>query len=252
MIPPLVLDVKSHHKVLDMCAAPGSKTAQIIEALHNDLPEGKLPEGFVVANDIDNRRCYMLVHQAKRLNSPCFMVLNTDSANFPKLKTFTENGAMKVLKFDRILCDVPCSGDGTMRKNIDIWTKWNVLIAPNIHTLQYKIVRRGLELLEIGGRLVYSTCSLNPVENEAVISRILQESDGTVELLDVSKDLKDLFYIPGLEKWELCGRDLVFCKTVDEVSEQWQSTLRQYLFPPNPETAKKLNLNRWYVHFYQW
>lgn len=64
MIPPLVLDVQPHHKVLDMCAAPGSKTAQLIEALHAD--ENKpIPEGYVVANDVDNNRCYMLVHQTK-------------------------------------------------------------------------------------------------------------------------------------------------------------------------------------------
>ena len=63
MIPPLVLDVKPHHKVLDMCAAPGSKTAQLIEALH--AVEDALPEGIVVANDCDNARCYMLVHQVR-------------------------------------------------------------------------------------------------------------------------------------------------------------------------------------------
>lgn len=85
MIPPLVLDVKSHHKVLDMCAAPGSKTAQIIEALHADCG-GKIPSGFVIANDLDNKRCYMLVHQAKRLNSPCFLVTNQDSSMYPTMK----------------------------------------------------------------------------------------------------------------------------------------------------------------------
>ena len=72
MIPPLVLDVKPHHKVLDMCAAPGSKTAQLIEAVH--AVEDVVPQGLVIANDSDNSRCYMLVHQAKRLQSPCMMM----------------------------------------------------------------------------------------------------------------------------------------------------------------------------------
>lgn len=67
-----------------MCAAPGSKTAQLIEALHANC-ETRIPAGFVVANDIDNNRCYMLVHQAKRLNSPCFVVTNHDSSFFPNL-----------------------------------------------------------------------------------------------------------------------------------------------------------------------
>ena len=65
MIPTLLLDVKSHHAVLDMCAAPGSKTSQIIEALHVDAAEGEVPKGFCVANDANNARCYMLVHQVK-------------------------------------------------------------------------------------------------------------------------------------------------------------------------------------------
>ncbi|XP_035229203.1 RNA cytosine-C(5)-methyltransferase NSUN2-like, partial [Stegodyphus dumicola] len=84
MIPPLLLDVQPHHKVLDMCAAPGSKTAQLIEFLHSD--EGKIPDGLIVANDLDNRRCYMLVHQAKRLNSPCLLITNNDAANFPNIR----------------------------------------------------------------------------------------------------------------------------------------------------------------------
>lgn len=71
-------------QVLDMCAAPGSKTAQIIEMLHAE-GDDVLPQGYVVANDIDNKRCYMLVHQAKRLNSPCMAVINHDSAILPNL-----------------------------------------------------------------------------------------------------------------------------------------------------------------------
>jgi tRNA (cytosine34-C5)-methyltransferase len=80
MIPPLALQVEPHHKVLDMCASPGSKTAQIIEMLHAKEEE---PEGYVVANDLDNKRCYMLVHQGKRLQSPAFVVTNADASAYP-------------------------------------------------------------------------------------------------------------------------------------------------------------------------
>ena len=122
MIPPIVLDVKPHHKVLDMCAAPGSKTAQLIEAIH--AVEDVVPKGLVVANDSDNSRCYMLVHQAKRLQSPCVVITNHDASIMPNLKV--SNGSD--LRFDRILCDVPCSGDGTMRKNADIWPVRNITL----------------------------------------------------------------------------------------------------------------------------
>ena len=107
MIPPLLLDIKSHHKVsnflsfdkftpsffnvnlkskiLDMCAAPGSKTAQLIESLHKD-ESNPIPEGFVIANDLDNKRCYMLMHQLKRLESPNFMIINHDASSLPNLR----------------------------------------------------------------------------------------------------------------------------------------------------------------------
>ena len=79
--------------------------------------------GLVIANDSDNSRCYMLVHQAKRLQSPCMMITNHDASIFPNIHISSPtNPSQKVnLKFDRILCDVPCGGDGTMRKNADIW-----------------------------------------------------------------------------------------------------------------------------------
>ena len=70
----------------DMCAAPGSKTSQIIEALHVDAKAGEVPSGFCVANDANNQRCYMLVHQAKRLNSPCCIVVNHDAQGMPNIK----------------------------------------------------------------------------------------------------------------------------------------------------------------------
>lgn len=66
-----------------MCAAPGSKTAQLLELLHSS--GDPIPSGYVIANDVDNKRCYMLVHQAKRLNSPCVAVINHDSAMLPNI-----------------------------------------------------------------------------------------------------------------------------------------------------------------------
>ena len=65
------------------------------------------PEGFVIANDVDNKRCYLLVHQAKRLSSPCIMVVNHDASSIPRLM-MDVNGRKEVLFYDRILCDVPC------------------------------------------------------------------------------------------------------------------------------------------------
>ena len=79
MIPPIILQVEPHHRVLDMCAAPGSKTSQILEIVQQSVgsdPERPgQPTGMVVANDSDSQRAYMLVHQCKRLNSPALCII---------------------------------------------------------------------------------------------------------------------------------------------------------------------------------
>ncbi|KAF0294944.1 tRNA (cytosine(34)-C(5))-methyltransferase [Amphibalanus amphitrite] len=239
MIPPLVLDVQPHHKVLDMCAAPGSKTAQLIEALHRE--EGAMPAGMVVANDADNKRCYMLVHQAKRMQSPCFCITNHDAANMPTMRA--ADGSR--LLFDRILCDVPCSGDGTMRKNADVWPKWNPANGSNLHGLQYNIAMRGLELLAEGGRLVYSTCSLNPIEDEAVVSRLLADTKGAVRLVDVAADLPGLKYSPGLTSWVNFSKDMVLYENGSDIAPQHRTLIRPHMFPsaePNEELRKCLRI----------
>nr|CAH7766451.1 unnamed protein product [Callosobruchus chinensis] len=224
MIPPLLLDVQPHHKILDMCAAPGSKTAQLLEMLHaNDDP---IPSGYVIANDVDNKRCYMLVHQAKRLNSPCVAIINHDSAVLPNLYSTLPDGSTEQVKFDRVLCDVPCAGDGTMRKNPDIWMKWTPANGLNQHGIQTRILKRGIELLEVGGKVVYSTCSINPIENEAVIHRVLAEFDGAVELVDATSSVPGLKYSPGMESWLVASRNLEFYSTFEEVDEKWQTTIR--------------------------
>ncbi|XP_053618621.1 tRNA (cytosine(34)-C(5))-methyltransferase [Plodia interpunctella] len=244
MIPPVVLDVQPHHKVLDMCAAPGSKTAQLIEFLHAD--EDKMPTGFVMANDVDNSRCYMLVHQAKRLNSPCILITNHDSAVMPSLVVTDDKdpSTSKPLKFDRILCDVPCSGDATLRKNPDIWLKWSTGNGNNLHGIQYRVLRRGCELLAIGGRLVYSTCSFNPVENEAVIHRILQESGDSLELVEVKDMLPGLKFHKGMSHWRPASKDMVFYDKYEDVPEKWQTVVRPQMFPPKPDEIDKYHLDR--------
>uniref|UniRef100_A0AAX7TLD2 tRNA (cytosine(34)-C(5))-methyltransferase n=1 Tax=Astatotilapia calliptera TaxID=8154 RepID=A0AAX7TLD2_ASTCA len=240
MIPPLLLKIEPHHKILDMCAAPGSKTAQLIEMLHADM-DVPFPEGFVIANDVDNKRCYLLVHQAKRLNSPCIMVVNHDASCIPTLE-INSNGKKDVLFYDRILCDVPCSGDGTMRKNIDVWKKWTtsnslkgmecVAFGLNLKRwLQLRIAVRGVEQLAVGGRMVYSTCSLNPIEDEAVIAALLEKSEGALELADCSADLPGLKWMPGVTSWKLMTKEGQWYTDWSEVPSSRHTQIRPTMFP---------------------
>ncbi|XP_039378498.1 RNA cytosine C(5)-methyltransferase NSUN2 isoform X2 [Mauremys reevesii] len=243
MIPPLLLNVNPHHKILDMCAAPGSKTAQLIEMLHADM-NVPFPEGFVIANDVDNKRCYLLVHQAKRLNSPCIMVVNHDASSIPALQ-IDNNGRKEVLFYDRILCDVPCSGDGTMRKNIDVWKKWTTQNSLQLHGLQLRIATRGVEQLAEGGRMVYSTCSLNPVENEAVIASLLEKSEGALELADVSSELPGLKWMPGITQWKVMLKDGQWFEAWKDVPSNRQTQIRPTMFPiKDEEKLKVMNLER--------
>ncbi len=235
MIPPQLLDVQPHHFVLDMCAAPGSKTAQLLEALHAEGPS-VVPSGVVVANDADSKRAYMLVHQLKRLGSPAFLVTTHDGQFFPNLFLNADSEAGRLhaaasdsqsfistaldtvtgerkeqrvvpMGFDRILCDVPCSGDGTLRKSPNIWRSWSLANGFGLHPLQLSIAWRAAQLLKVGGKMVYSTCSLNPIEDEAVVAELLRKARGALRLVDVSDKLPGLKREAGLHSWDVVFED---------------------------------------------
>ena len=244
MIPPLVMDLKPGMTVLDLCAAPGSKSAQLIEMVHGgeeertrevasdlvnglDRPAGDdyaddgRSTGLLIANDVDYKRAHMLVHQMKRLSSPNIIVTNHDATIYPSIKLPSEVSEdrktvpNRYLKFDRILADVPCSGDGTSRKNIEIWRNWTPSNALGLHTTQVRILVRALQMLKVGGRVVYSTCSMNPVEDEAVLAHAIDRCGGQdiVQILDTSKLLPGLDRYPGLRSW----------KVMDKVGRVWHS-----------------------------
>jgi 16S rRNA C967 or C1407 C5-methylase (RsmB/RsmF family) len=204
MIPPMLLDIDPSHMVLDICAAPGSKTSQLLEALHEKCAPGEFPSGAILANDVNKDRAYMLFHQVKRFDSPALMVCNHDGAFFPNL--YLDKETKDPLEFDRILADVPCTGDGTTRKNIDVWKTWSPRAGLGLHPVQIRILERCLSMLKTGGRIVYSTCSYNPVENEAVVAHILKKYAGKIKLVDVSDRLVGLKYRKGLSQWRIIDK----------------------------------------------
>jgi multisite-specific tRNA:(cytosine-C5)-methyltransferase len=190
-----------------LCLMTYLQTSQLLESLHSSqsLLESCVPPGLLIANDSDYKRTHLLIHQTARLPSPAFIVTNLDASIFPTLSLPSKGTAdssgrkscSSPLLFDRILCDVPCSGDGTIRKNIGIWKKWNPMDGNGLHgyvsslvdtfrrieayplsSLQLRILQRAMRMLRHGGRIVYSTCSLNPVENEAVVAEALRTVPG--------------------------------------------------------------------------
>ncbi|CAJ0573235.1 unnamed protein product, partial [Mesorhabditis spiculigera] len=236
MIPPLLLNPAKDHFVLDLCAAPGSKTMQLIEMMHEEDPN---PTGMVIANDVDKKRCYMLVRQTlKRMKNANTAVINEDATQLPDFKW--KDGSTR--KFDRVLCDVICSGDGTVRKNPDIWEKWSPQEGIGIHKLQLSIARRAVEQLAVGGRMVYSTCSMNPMEDEAVVAQLLREAKGGLRLIDAHPMLPKLKALRGVNKWKVISKAMVEYPTHADVPEELQRPIVKSLFPPTEEEAATMNL----------
>jgi 16S rRNA (cytosine967-C5)-methyltransferase len=155
----LLLDAQPGDRVLDLCAAPGSKSSHIA-ALTRD-------EGWIVGCDAHTHRLALLVDTCKRLGVHS---IDTVALNATRVLPFAEDAP----KFDRVLIDVPCSGTGTLRRNPEI--KWR--LEPDdiarLAGVQLNLLRAGAVMAKPGGRLVYSTCSLEREENEEVISRFLE------------------------------------------------------------------------------
>jgi len=224
MVPPLALDVQPHHFCLDMCAAPGSKTSQLLEIVNRSLQYGDdQRQGLVVANDSDTDRAYMLVHQCRRINSPLLIVTTHKGQLFPSLLSTegTDQQARSAshFLFDRVLCDVPCSGDGTLRKNPAIWSKWNTSSSMTLHPLQLIIAQRGLQLLKEDGLMVYSTCSMSPYEDEAVVAELLRSSGGSLELVDARQFLPLFTARSGLASWHVLD-DFLAARQQQKVKER--------------------------------
>lgn len=265
MIPPFFLRVQPTDTVLDMCASPGSKTAQLLEWLHAE-DKTVPPSGLVVANDANLDRCYLLTHQVQRLSSSCFMVSLHEGQHFPLLKVIPEQSYPLELieqrthdgritfQFDKILCDVPCSGDGTLRKTPELWPRWNVGMGLGLHKLQVMIAERCAKLLKIGGRMVYSTCSLNPIEDEAVLVQLIRSCKGAIQLVDASNELPSLKRRPGVINWQVQDKKGNWHKSFEEIAPD--DPAKQYLlpsmFPPHHEESKDFGLEksmRFFPHF---
>jgi NOL1/NOP2/sun family putative RNA methylase len=181
-IPAEVLAPESGEVVWDACAAPGSKTTQLA-ALMDD-------EGLVVANDNNLGRLSALRFNTERLGVTNTAVTNTDSRNF-SLKPFDFD------VFDKALVDVPCSCEGTIRKNPTTLDEWTMEHVRSVAGVQKGILRRAVQATEEGGTVVYSTCTFAPEENEAVLDHVLEAEDCRLVAFDVDLDSR-----PGVTEWE--------------------------------------------------
>jgi 16S rRNA (cytosine967-C5)-methyltransferase len=157
---PLLLGVRAGDRVLDVCAAPGGKTPSLARAAQE--------RGLIVASDRHGHRLRAMAAQFERLELSNVRLVQLDATqNLP----FGE-------RFDRILLDAPCSGTGTLARHPEIRWRLHPEQITELRALQVRMLRVALAQLAPGGRLVYSTCSIEPEENEDVIAEVLRATDG--------------------------------------------------------------------------
>ena len=162
-VPATVLDPDPGERVWDACAAPGSKTTQLA-AMMDDT-------GRIAATDNNLGRISALRSNAERLGVTNTAITNEDARNH-SLKPF--GGAA----YDHALVDVPCSCEGTVRKNPDTLDEWSIGHVEGIAGAQKGILRRAVQATDPGGTVVYSTCTFAPEENEAVLDYVLSVEGG--------------------------------------------------------------------------
>ncbi|MCG7535884.1 16S rRNA (cytosine(1407)-C(5))-methyltransferase RsmF [Pseudoalteromonas sp. OOF1S-7] len=174
MLPPIALatSLNPGDRVLDMAAAPGSKTSQLAALMEN--------QGILVANELSSSRLKTLAANLKRMGVANCALSHFDGQVF---------GDYMYESFDHILLDAPCSGEGTVRKDPDALKNWSLASNQDIAEVQKTLIHSAFMALKPGGTLVYSTCTLTPLENQQICDHLLDAFPGDVEIIS----LHDLF-----------------------------------------------------------
>jgi NOL1/NOP2/sun family putative RNA methylase len=171
MIPPVVLEPMPGELVLDMCSAPGSKASQMAAMMQNS--------GVLIANDLQGSRLKALGINIQRTGVSNALITQMPGHKFRFIK----------LKFDKVLVDAPCSGTGTIRRSLKILAMWGPSMVKKMASQQKQMIASGFEALNPGGTLVYSTCTMEPEEDEGVVSWLLEHyPDARIE--EINLDIK--------------------------------------------------------------
>ena len=200
MIPVNLIEIEESDIILDMCAAPGNKTIQILEIMEEKARmKSTLPTGVIIANELDPKRAGNMAHFFKAHFPINIVVTNNDAEKLPIIED--EN-----YKPNIVICDVPCSGDGTLRKNKLIRKKWKIDFGLENHFIQVKILDNAIKQCKNDGYIIYSTCAINPLENEAVVCYIMEKYKDEIEIISCGKKLREMGvkFREGLIKWKVC------------------------------------------------
>ena len=175
MLPILALKPNEEDIILDLCASPGSKTTQAAATMNN--------KGTIIANDNNLGRIKILNSNLEKCGVMNTMVVRKDGVQLCKKLMEKTN-----LRFDKILVDAPCSGEGTLRKSPKTFLMWNIKMIEKMSRIQKKLASEALKILKVGGEMIYSTCTLSPEEDEEVVDYLIKNFD--VELEELNLPLK--------------------------------------------------------------
>ncbi len=190
MIPPLVLNPDPEDVVMDLCAAPGSKTTQLADKMSR--------RGTVYANEPSTKRIKGLVHNIDKQSFVNIGVIQGKGENLSKL--YPEF-------FSKILVDAPCSGLGIVQKKQEVSNWWTLNQAERLAEIQFKLLVSAVKMLEVGGEITYSTCTMTVEENELVLNKVLslypvelQEIELPIESIDGFVEYKGEKLNPEIKK----------------------------------------------------
>ncbi len=185
MLPIIALNPKPGQTILDLCAAPGSKTTQLASEMGNT--------GTIIANDASLGRLRILASNLERCGVTNTILTKRDGFILTRrLKKFN-------FLFDKILIDAPCSGEGTLRSTPKTYQMWNIKNVFNLSKIQKGLLGTSFDLLKVGGEIVYSTCTHSPEENEEVVDYFLKEFGDSVEIQEIKLPINPR---PGIQKWK--------------------------------------------------
>lgn len=171
MLPPEALreEISAAQINLDMASAPGSKTSQLAAFMNSS--------GVLVANELSSSRLKALAANSKRMGVANVALSHFDGAVF---------GEYMHECFDNILLDAPCSGEGTVRKDANALKNWSIASNQDIAVVQKRLIDSAFQALKPGGTLVYSTCTLTPLENQQVCQYLIEEYGDALEIINLS------------------------------------------------------------------
>ncbi len=158
MLPAFILNPNPSDIVIDMCAAPGGKATHLAQIMNN--------EGNLILIERNRNRIPALEINLRRLGVSNSIIINEDAVNLSKMN----------LKADKILLDAPCTGEGLIRQDSSRKRSKTMKNINKLSSIQRKLLKTGLNSLNPGGQLLYSTCSIAPEENELVIDDVLKDN----------------------------------------------------------------------------